>query len=150
MDNMIRDPELAFEMVGLLMQELKVVRAQFRESERVRLLCDFLRSKLTTSTIFQRNSTPNMGGHSNDFTHEREQELIAENETLKADNAVLQERLARLQEGFIQSSSIKSEEDLPTPLRCTEVVTPAAACPPRTTNKSLFSQRLTRVENLPD
>lgn len=46
MDN-IMDPELASEMVKLLAQELKVVRAQLREAERVRRFCNFLGFRLT-------------------------------------------------------------------------------------------------------
>lgn len=53
---------------------------------------------------------------------------MAENNTLKADNAVLQERIARLQDELTQVSSIKSEEGLPIPLQYAEVVTPTAAC----------------------
>lgn len=47
MDN-IMDPELATEMVKLFAQELKVVRAQLCEAERVRPFCDVV-SPLTVS-----------------------------------------------------------------------------------------------------
>ena len=68
----------------------------------------------------------------------------AENDNLKADNAVLQERIARLQDELTQVSSIKSEEGLvPIPLQYAEVVTPTAAGRPRTTtNMLLFSRCL--------
>lgn len=68
---------------------------------------------------------------------------MAENNTLKADNAVLQERIARLQDELTQVSSIKSEEGLPIPLQYAEVVTPTAACRPQTTNMLLLGRRLT-------
>ncbi|KAI9572821.1 hypothetical protein HD554DRAFT_2285773 [Boletus coccyginus] len=98
------DPELASEMVKLLAQELKVVRAQLREAER-------------------RTSTPHTGGPSNTLMRERAQELVSENDTLKADNAALQERVTRLQDELTRVSSIKSEEDLPSSLQYAEVPT---------------------------
>ncbi|KAF8140125.1 hypothetical protein EV363DRAFT_1393045 [Boletus edulis] len=96
MDNLM-DPELASDMVKLFAQELKVTRAQLREAE-------------------MRTSTPSMGGPSNGLTHEKTQTLIAENNTLKSDNAVLQERIARLQVEL----QIKSEEILPHSLQYVE------------------------------
>ncbi|KAG8219935.1 hypothetical protein J3R82DRAFT_934 [Butyriboletus roseoflavus] len=98
MDN-IMDPETASETVKLFAQELKAVRAQLREAER----------RTTT--------TPCTGGPSNGIIHERAQALITENDSLKADNAALQERIARLQDELTQVSSMKSEEDLSNPLQ---------------------------------
>lgn len=149
MDNTM-EPELASEMVKLLARELKAVRAQLHEAERVSRFCSFPGLKLTIA-LFQRTSiTPCTGDPSNRMTHERAQALIAENDTLKAGNAALQEKLAGLQKGFTHVSSIKSEEDLSNPLQHAEVVMPTAACLPQATNMRLFSQCLMQVENLPD
>lgn len=81
---------------------------------------------------------------------ERAQELVSENDTLKADNAALQERVTRLQDELTRVSSIKSEEDLPSSLQYAEVVAPTAACRPRTTDMPFFSRRLTSGKNSPD
>ena len=149
MDN-IMDPELASEMVKLLAQELKVVRAQLREAERVCRFCGFLGLRFIIPSTIQRTSTPHTGGPSNTLMRERAQELISENDTLKADNAALQERVTRLQDELTQVSSIKSEEDLPSSLQHAEVVASTAACRPRTTNMPLLSRRLTSGKNSPD
>ncbi|KAF9240931.1 hypothetical protein BU15DRAFT_61245 [Melanogaster broomeanus] len=91
MDNAM-DPELASEMVKLLAQELKVVRTQLREAER---------------RIFSSPSVVDSTG----LTRERVQGLIAENESLKADNAALQANVSRLQDELAQTPPIKAEED---------------------------------------
>ncbi|KAF8844070.1 hypothetical protein BDN67DRAFT_963566 [Paxillus ammoniavirescens] len=91
MDNAM-DPELASEMVKLLAQELKVVRAQLRETERGAV------------------SSPSVA-ESTGLTRERAQALITENESLKADNAALRANVFRLQDEP-QWPPIKEEEDV--------------------------------------
>ncbi|KAF9229470.1 hypothetical protein BS17DRAFT_771509 [Gyrodon lividus] len=88
MDNSM-DPELASEMVKLLAQELKVVRAQLREAER-------------------RTSSPSIVD-STRLTNERARALITENESLKADNAALQANVSRLQDDLAQWPPVKAE-----------------------------------------
>lgn len=128
------DPELASEMVNLFARELKAVRAQLCEAERVGRFYSLPGLKLTIS-IFQRTSTTSCtGGASDRMTHERAQALVAENDTLKADNAALQERIVRLQDVLTQVSSIKSEEDIPNHLQYSEAVMSTTACRLRTTN----------------